>query len=210
MPGGVLCGTRCLILLLVSVLILLGCSEEDSGPSGPGDPGPDPSGPTVLISNLDGMENSNISLDLAQRRSVAVGFTTPNQAYRLDSVILKLMSFQEDAAGLAVRLFDNNSRNNPGTELLTFITPTVPAQTGPQEFTITPPGFTLQANRTYWIVVHNKHSSYLAWTNGNPSTIPTGIATHFGAKLNLWMSPDPPVSNVESIGAYAVVGTVAE
>jgi hypothetical protein len=153
------------------------------------------------------MTNADISFSNDQGRSVAVGFTTPSQAYTLNSVALKLRTFQEGANGLVVRLFDNNAQNNPGTALLTFINPAIESNSGAKDFTFTPPGFTLAANTTYWIVAYYTGAGAPGWVSGNPSTTPTGIATHFGAKFDLFVLPNPPTTSTDQIGEYAVMGT---
>ena len=134
----------------------------------------------------------------------------PAQSYDLNRISLKLRTFQAPTTGgLVVRLYDNNSVSNPGAILLTFLTPTIPANTNPpQAFAFIPPSpFTLSANTTYWVVAYYTGSDIPGWTCGNPSTIPTGLAQHIDAKFDLGVSPNPPTTDATEICQYEVVGT---
>lgn len=156
----------------------------------------------VIIDNLSGNTNADISLGV-QGRSAAVGFTMPAEPSELESLTLRISASLADPP-FVVRLFDNNVSNNPGTELLSFTNPTIPVGRTDLKFLPATP-FTLEANTTYWIVVHvvDGHSSP-GWTSGNPSIIPTGVATYFGAKFDLLVEPNPPTTDFVQIGAFAV------
>lgn len=186
---------------------LIACSDDGGSRT---QPDPDPF--VVLISNLEGMENSDISLNAAQGRSAAVGFTMPAQPHTLDTLNLKFRTLEApEPESLVVRLFDNNAEDNPGTALLSFITPTIPANAPSEVFPFMPEeSFTLEANTTYWVVAYFTGTGSPGWTSGNPSLVPTGVADHFGAKFNPNVLPDPPTTDSDFWGQYAIVGRLRD
>jgi hypothetical protein len=189
-----------LLVLMPAVLIVAGCGDDDDNPLGPG--------PTTrtLISNLSGAENASIPLDSG--RVAAVGFTMPDTSYLLNFIRLKLEMDPGEADSVTVRLY-NNVAGSPGTLILTFNDPLVPVQSGDPEVTVFSPPviYTLAADSTYWLVVHNAGSGSVGWTTGSPSLIPTGDATHFGAKIDTGVLPGVPTTDTATIGQYAVTGT---
>ena len=187
------------VAIILICLMVSGCKDEEppTSPLEQADP--------YIISNLSGSTNADISLFVEQGRCAAVGFTTSSSAYSLKEVVLKVRAYQDGASGLVVRLFDNSSANNPDTELLTFLSPDIAPNTL-SNVSFKSPGFVLEPNRTYWIVVYYAGTGVPGWVCGNPSTIPTGLASHFGARFDLFRMPLPPTTSTDVIGSYAVVG----
>jgi hypothetical protein len=162
----------------------------------------------VLISNLNGNDYADVSFYYDQGRSIAVGFKMPDRASALASISLRLRTGEAPVPdALVVRLYNNDSNGNPGQVLLTFQTPSIPANLNPpQPIAFLPESpYTLEPNTTYWIVAYYTGPDLPGWTCGNPSTAPTGVATHVGAKWDLNVLPGPPTTSRDQICQYAVI-----
>lgn len=188
------------LVLLPTIVLVAGCSDDDDdNPLLPGVT-------SVLISNLNGAENASIPLDSG--RAAAVGFTMPDTSYLLNFVRLKLELDSLDGDSIVVRLY-RNAGGAIGAPILTFNNPLIPDESGePVVTTFLPPSlYTLAADSTYWIVVHNAGTGTVDWTTGIPSLTPTGLATHYGAKIDEGVAPGVPTTNSATIGQYSVTGT---
>lgn len=188
---------RALLLALAPALILtFGCGKDENNPVKPGVT-------TTLISNLSTNDSSSISLDSG--RVAAVGFTMPDSAYKLAVTRLKLRIGAGASDSIVVRLF-GNTNGNPGVQILTFTGPILPVETGqPSVTTFTPQvSYTLAADSTYWLVVYNAGSGSVRWTTG---PTPTGVAHFAGARADSLTAPSPPMTSVNTIGQFDVIGT---
>jgi hypothetical protein len=190
---------RALLLALVPALAFLaGCSDDDDNPF-------QPVVTTTILSNVNASENTSISLDSG--RVAAVGFTMPDSAYTLSYVRLKLVLDPGEADSVVVRLF-TNAGGNPGSQILVFNDPVLPRETGDPELTTFVPAslYTLRADSTYWLVVHNENATAVQWTVGTPTVTPTGVATFVAAKVDALIAPLPPTTTVSIVPQLTVVG----
>jgi hypothetical protein len=156
-----------------------------------------------LISNLPGNDASQ-SADLDELRNKGMGFTMPGTQYTLDNVSLRLETFGANVAPI-VEIWDDVA-GNPGAPLVTLVNP-VFAASGIANYDFTPPGtFTLSANTTYWIVAYGQAgAARYDWKASSPAQIPTGLATHAGAKFDT--NGAPPTTNSSIICSYALNGS---
>jgi len=158
---------------------------------------------TELISNLPGNDASQ-SADLDNLRNKGMGFTMPATDYNLDNVTLRLETFGPNIAA-HVEIW-NDVAGNPGAPLVALINP-VFAASGIADYVFIPPGnFTLSANTTYWIVAYGEATAdRYDWKASSPAQIPTGLATHAGAKFDT--NGAPPTTNSSIICSYSVNGS---
>ena len=156
-----------------------------------------------LISNLDGNDASQ-SADLDELRNKGMGFTMPGDEYVLDSVTLRLETFGANVLPI-VEIWDDNA-GNPGAFLVLLNNP-VFAASGIANYDFVPPAaFTLSPNTTYWIVAYGQAGGdRYDWKASSPAVLPTGLATHAGAKFDT--NGPPPTNNSSIICSYAVNGS---
>lgn len=161
-----------------------------------------------IIGNLPG-NNATQSAALQNGRIKAMGFTMPGQDYTLDRVTLSL-----NVTGLTVdplvRIFDDGG-GFPGNLVAELADPPI-TSTGIAEYPFSPTSpVTLEAGKTYWVVVYNVGGDSMDWKASSPSQIPTGVATHAGALFSTTSGPNPPTSGASSImNSYLVQGTPAQ
>lgn len=166
---------------------------------------------TIIISNQDAPLSEGAT-NIAGTVTKAMGFTTSASPMELHEVHLSLAF-----SGVPVRsiidasIYSNNSDDNPGTRLVSLETVIATSSTTPSRVTILRPDvkpfktFRLQANTTYWLVVRSHGPSTVSWAGTDPNTQPSGIATHFGARI--WFAGTPP-GNSGTMNSYSLRGSV--
>ncbi|MBX3365159.1 MAG: hypothetical protein KF866_10365 [Phycisphaeraceae bacterium] len=161
----------------------------------------------ILISNLPGNDATQ-SAALEGGRIKAMGFTIPSgDDYLLTSVTVRLDVTNLGAMPL-VRIFDNVG-SLPTNQLAVLDVPPI-TSTGIADYVCTPSTpFTLEAGRTYWLVVWNSGTASIHWKASSPIQLPTGIASHFGSLFSTNTGPNPPASNSSIINSYQIDGQVA-
>jgi hypothetical protein len=163
-------------------------------------------GETILIGNLPGNDLSS-TVDLQNNgRIKAMGFTTPaGGSLGLIEVQLRLDIVSTSSLGLVLRIFDNDTNDNPGTALATLAAPSITG-TGAGTYSFTPVDpFFLQGQSVYWLVLHNTGSSRVDWLASNPALVPEGLGTHFGSRFSLTGAPAPPTGSSSILNSYAVI-----
>lgn len=156
-----------------------------------------------LISNLPGNDGSQ-SADLDELRNKGMGFTMPASQYNLENVVLRLETFGPNVAPIVEIWSDVGGQ--PGAPLVTLVNP-VFAASGIADYAFIPPGtFVLQAATTYWIVAYGQAGAdRYDWKASSPAQIPSGLATHAGARFD--SNGAPPTTTSSIICSYALNGT---
>jgi hypothetical protein len=188
-----------LIALVPALTFLAGCSNDD-------EPTFKPPTTITVIGNVNSAENSSIALD--NGRVGALGWIMPhNSRYLVSYVRLKLAMDVGEGDSIVVALF-RDSGGYPSTQVLSFNPPVLPPETGrPALTTFTPTTFyTMQGDSTYWLVAYNQGSGSVDWTVGTPTVQPSGIATFFGAKVDVGIAPAPPTTPVSTYPQFSLVG----
>ncbi len=165
----------------------------------------------VVISNLDGNDQSASTLVGNLKRSKAIGFTMAGaDAYLLGSVVLRL-AVSDTTETIGAALFGESAGAPTGTALVNF---TIPAfSVGTQNYTLLPDAdFVLQPLTTYFLVAYGtsqgSSTSYIDWLAGFPAVVPTGLATYAGAFAdNTGAAAVPPSQASSTINSFAVNAT---
>ena len=173
-----------------------------------------PASGAIIINNpfVDG----NSQTAMADDRIKGMGFTMGGAAFDLNSVSLR-MCFATGAdvcTGIAgaslgipvLRLFSDNG-GLPGSELLTFTNPAFGLGYADYTF-LAPSAFTLQANTSYWLVLHSSNDGEFTWEANNPQTTPSGaFAIHLGSLFGAAGAPTPPTVGSGILNIYSLDGT---
>ncbi|QDV39614.1 choice-of-anchor R domain-containing protein [Tautonia plasticadhaerens] len=167
----------------------------------------------VILSTLPQTNDGLASATLGPLRIKALAFTLSDQAYTMDSAVLRLRldTFDRPLTTPILQLLnDSGDPDIPGsTVLATFSTPTLVG--GINDFTFTPTSpFTLLAGQEYWLALSSAadfDTSGLNWLASNPPVTPTGVATLSGNRF----TSDGGVTWGPSttVNSFTINGTIA-
>ncbi len=162
----------------------------------------------TIISNLDTSNGNSSTNNLSSIRSKGMGFAMPAGVdYSLDDVTLRLR-FVTSTSNPVVQLWSNSATNQPLSPMITLNNPAFVSTAGlPANYDFTPPTpFTLHASTKYWLVVYRGETGFtFNWDANDPPIVPSGIATHFGARFD--GNGPPPTVNSTILNSYAIDAT---
>lgn len=167
---------------------------------------------TTIISNVAGSDDLTGTI-VSSAGWKAMGFTMGGVSYDLTEVHLPIQ-FNDPQPHVIIEatLYSNNVSDNPGTKLLDFDTLIVTTDSAGTELIRLRPStmpfrtFRLHANTTYWLAVRALGPNGVVWRASSVPVVPTGVATHFGARWNSANGTLP--SNPSSVlNTYAIQGT---
>src|SRR5262249_5947245 len=133
-------------------------------------------------------------------------------AYALGPATVQLFVPSSLTDSYNLLLYNNNASNNPGSPLVSFISPTFQSNVfGPYTFAPSGP-FILQPNTAYWLVLtYSSNSSNEGDVLGNlHNVVPTGPgASYVGGRVGGTppSSPVPVISGVPVIFNFGLEGT---
>lgn len=168
---------------------------------------------TAIISNFataDNLTGTNVS----STGWKAMGFTMGALPYDLTEVLLPVEFIDPNPHTIMeVALYSNNASDNPGTKLIEFDTRIVTTGTNEERVMRLQPSnlpfrtFRLQPNTTYWLTFRSLGPNGVDWKASSIPVVPSGVATHFGARWNSQTGTLP--SNPSAVlNTYELQGTV--
>jgi hypothetical protein len=114
---------------------------------------PDADGQVILIGDYPSTDGTGSTITTLSWK--AVSFTTPNEAYDINSVVLRLANYTAATTPNPSIGFFTDGASQPGTLVGSLLTDApLSGSTANADFTFTPSGtLTLNANTTYWLVI---------------------------------------------------------